>query len=424
MTIGGPLRFARFIGLRFLRPKRRALVMSIISIIALVGIAVGVATLVVVMAAITGYQDVMTQKILGAYSHMLVLSYVNRINDWPAVVKKIQQTPGVRGASPFVYGEVMASTATNTCGVALRGISPDSAMKVTGVGSSVAPQTIRALDKLHPAKNDASGEVEQLPGIILGKELAASLEAAVGSRVFIVNPMGQVGPNGVTPKMQAFVVIGVSYSGMYEFDSTFAFIGLAEAQKYFGNGESVSGIEVTLTDIWQSEKIGQDIQRRLRWPFYTRDWKVMNRNLFSALKLQKLVMFVILCLIVFVAALNIFSTLYMVIMDKKRSLAMLRAMGASSGDIRKIVFIQGMFIGVLGSIIGALLGVALCLVQIRLGLVRLDPSVYFIDTLPMAFKAFDLTMIFVAALGFSLVATWLPARMAARMDAVTVLRYE
>jgi lipoprotein-releasing system permease protein len=220
------------------------------------------------------------------------------------------------------------------------------------------------------------------------------------------------------------VVIGVSYSGMYEFDSTFAFIDLTEAQKYFGYGDAVSGIEVTLTDIWQSEKIGQDIQRRLRWPFYTRDWKVMNRNLFSALKLQKLVMFVILCLIVFVAALNIFSTLYMVIMDKKRSLAMLRAMGASSGDIRKIVFIQGMFIGVLGSIIGAILGVALCLVQIRFGLVRLDPSVYFIDTLPMAFKAFDLTMIFVAALGFSLVATWLPARMAARMDAVTVLRYE
>jgi lipoprotein-releasing system permease protein len=246
----------------------------------------------------------------------------------------------------------------------------------------------------------------------------------VGSRVYVVNPMGEVGPNGVTPKSRAFVVIGLSHSGMYEFDSTFAFISLAAAQSYFNYGDAVSGIEVSLTDLWQSEKIGADIEQRLGWPYYTRDWKVMNRNLFSALKLQKLVMFMILCLIVFVAALNIFSTLYMVIMDKKRSLAMLRAMGAAAGDIRKIVLVQGMFIGVLGSIIGAILGVALCQVQIRFGLVRLDPKVYFIDTLPMAFKALDLAMIFVAALGFSLIATLLPARMAARMDAVTVLRYE
>ncbi len=426
MAYGGPLRFARFVGLRFLRPKRRALVMSIISVIALIGVAVGVATLVVVMAAITGYQEVMTQKILGAYSHLLVLSHHNRIADWPTVVKKISQTPGVRGVSPFVYGEVMASTAADTAGVVLRGINPASDAQVTGIGRSVDAATIRQLDQLREPKGEPGdeGAPPKLPGIILGKELATRLEATVGSRVFIVNPMGEVNASGVTPKSQAFVVIGLSHSGMFEFDSTFAFIGLAAAQQYFGYGDAVSGVEVSVTDIWRSEQVGDDVERRLGWPYYTRDWKAMNRNLFSALKLQKLVMFVILCLIVFVAALNIFSTLYMVIMDKKRSLAMMRAMGASAREVRQIVFVQGMFIGVLGSIIGAILGVALCLLQTRVGLVRLDPSVYFIDTLPMTVKALDLLMISVAALGFSLIATLLPARMAARMDAVTVLRYE
>lgn len=418
--------FARHVGLRFLRPKKGQLLFSVVTIIAVTGVAVGVATLVVVISAISGYQENMTQKILGAYSHMLVLSHHNKVVDWPSVVEKIEEIDGVRGASPFVYGEAMATTAEHTTGVVLRGIHPETAPAVTSIGQSIGMAALGKLDQLHAPQDDLSQAMDKtsLPGIILGKELARTLSASEGQKVYIVNPLSKTAQNQLMPKTQAFLLVGLFNSGMYEFDSTFAFVGLKTAQQYFSYGDSVSGIEISLDNIWNSAQVGEEIEHRLGWPFYVRDWQAMNRNLFSALKLQKLVMFVILCLIVFVASLNIFSVLYMVLMDKKRSIAMIRAMGASARTVKKIVFIQGMFIGVLGSIIGAILGLAMCLIQIRYGFIKLDPSVYFIDTLPMAFNALDFTIIFVAALSLSLVATMIPARMAARLEAVEVLRYE
>ncbi len=418
--------FARFVGLRFLRPKRRSLFLSVISIIAITGVAVGVATLIVVLAVITGFQEDMTNKILGAYSHMLVLSHHSRIENWPEVVETIQGAPGVLAASPFVYGEGMASTGNHAAGVIVRGIDPNTAGNVTSIGDSIDRGSLDMLDGPQEvmAPLGENSEKEMLPGVILGRELAASLRVFVGEKIQLINPMGEIGPMGVLPKAQPFVVVGLFKSGLYEFDAKFAFIHLEQAQSFFGTGDSISGLEVRIADIWQSETVARAVEERLKWPFYAKDWMQMNRNLFSAIKLEKLVMYIILCIIIFVASLNIFTGLYMAVMDKKKSIAMLRSMGASARRIEHIVLIQGMFIGIIGTFIGAALGVAICLIQIKYGLIRLDPRVYYIDTLPMTFKVLDFVIIFLASLGLSLVATLAPARIAGRLDVVKTLRYE
>lgn len=418
--------FARFVGLRFLRPKRRSLFLSIISIIAITGVTVGVATLIVVLAVITGFQEDMTNKILGAYSHMLVLSHHSRIQDWPQVVETIQSVPDVLTASPFVYGEGMASTGNHASGVIVRGIDPQTASKVTSIGQSIDRGSLELLNSPQEVAGPLGDQVERemLPGVILGRELAAGLRVFVGEKIQLINPMGEVGPMGMLPKAKPFVVVGLFKSGLYEFDAKFAFIHLSQAQSFFGAGDSVSGLEVKIADIWQSDIVARAIEDKLKWPFYAKDWKQMNRNLFSAIKLEKLVMYIILCIIIFVASLNIFSGLYMAVMDKKKSIAMLRAMGASARRIEKIILIQGMFIGIIGSVIGAALGVTICLVQIKYGLIKLDPRIYYIDTLPMTFKVLDFVIIFLASLGLSLVATLVPARIAGRLDVVKMLRYE
>lgn len=423
------MRFARFVGLRFLRPKRRQVLLSIISLIALTGVAVGVATLIVVLSVITGFQEDMTDKILGTLSHMLVLSHNGRIEDWEQVVTKIQGVEGVEAATPFVYGEVMAATAENATGMILRGIDPSTAAGVTSIAKSIKQGSLEMLrgeqaPMLPPAAAAGEGEPAKYPGIILGHDLMISLRVFPGEELNIVNPIGDVGPFGVAPKTKKFVVVGEFQSGLYEFDAKFAYIDLTVAQQFFSSENTVSGIELRMKDIWLTDAVGERLHALLGWPYFTKDWKTMNSNLFSALKLEKLVMFIILCLIIFVASLNIFSVLYMVVMDKQKSIAMLRAMGASAVQIRRIFMVQGMFIGVLGSLIGAALGVGICLLQMRYQFVALDPRVYFIDTLPMRFKVADFALIFASSLALNFVATVIPARIASKLDPVKTLRYE
>ncbi len=418
--------FARFVGLRFLRPKRGELLLSIITVIGITAVAVGVATLIVVLGVMTGFQEDMMNKILGAHSHLLVESKKKVIHDWAPVLAAVQRVDGVAAAAPYVHGELMATSTDHAAGVIVRGIDPDLAPSVTNIGRSVERGSLQLLKReqevLEPLGENK--RPEKLPGIILGKELAAEVRVFIGEKLYLVNPIGDIGPLGIMPKTQAFVVVGIFKSGLYEFDAKYALIDLHDAQKFFGLGDGISGIEVKLKDMWQIERVGRDIRAQLAPPLFAKDWQELNRNLFSAIKVEKLVMFLMLCIIIFVAALNIFSNLYMVVMDKRKSIAMLRAMGASSRRIRQIVLAQGMTIGILGSAIGVALGLGLCLLQMRYGLVKLDPYVYYIDKLPITLKAFDLAAVIVASLGLCLGATWMPARMAARLDAVEVLRYE
>ncbi len=418
--------FARFVGFRFLRPKRQQVALSAISLIALVGVAVGVATLIVVLSVITGFQEDVTNKILGTLSHMIVVSHNGRIEDWQEITAKVATVPGVMAATPFVYGEVMATTSDRAGGMILRGIDTASAKRVTAIGNSMTNGTLEALKGRHkpllpPGAIDPGNEY---PGIVLGSDLARTLRVFTKEELHVVNPLGDVGPFGVVPKASKFVVVGEFSTGFYDFDAKFAYVDLAEAQKFFDFGDSISGIELKLNDLWNAQEVGNRIRAELGWPYYTKNWMDINRSLFSALKLEKLVMFLLLGLIVFVASLNIFSVLYMVVMDKQKSIAMLRAMGASARQIRQIVMVQGMFVGLLGSLLGTAIGVFICWLQIKHQIVKIDPSVYFIDTLPMLLRMSDLALILIFTLFFIFVATAIPARIAARLDPVKTLRYE
>jgi len=432
--------FARLVGLRFLRPKRRQVLLSVISLIALTGVAVGVAALIVVLAVMTGFQDDVTGKILGTLSHLVVTRVGHApITDWPELVRALDDVEGVVAATPFLLQEVMLTTGRSGTGVILRGIDVETAGKVTAITNSVEPgaldklgETAVPLECLHQFAaptycTGAEGELVRYPGIILGENLMNDLLKVVKvQKGRAINPLGDVSA-GVThpsPPMD-FTVAGSFTSGFYEFDSKFAYIDLKQAQKFFDlQNNEVLGIEIKVADIWEVNRVARAIQEKLGYGYRTQTWQQMNRNLFSALKLEKLVMFLLLGLIVFVASLNIFSVIYMVVMDKRKSIAMLRAMGASAKQIQRVFMVQGNIIALIGTAIGVVLGIGMCLLQIHYRLVPLDSSVYYIDTLPMQPNPRDVLLIALFALGFGYLATILPARIASRMDPVKTLRYE
>lgn len=432
--------FARLVGFRFLRPKRRQVLLSVISLIALTGVAVGVAALIVVLAVMTGFQDDVTGKILGTLSHMVVTRVGHApITDWPELIKTLEEIDGVVAATPFLLQEVMLTTGRSGTGVILRGIDVASAGKVTAITNSVEEGALEKLEEafvplecLHqfaaPATcTNADGELKRFPGIILGENLMNDLLKVVrDQKVRAINPLGDVsaGVAHPSPPMD-FTVVGSFNSGFYEFDSKFAYVDLKQAQKFFDlQNNEVLGIEIKVADIWKVSRVARAIQEKLGYGYSTQTWQQMNRNLFSALKLEKLVMFLLLGLIVFVASLNIFSVIYMVVMDKRKSIAMLRAMGASAKQIQRVFMVQGMIITLIGTAIGVTLGIGMCLLQIHYKLVSLDSSVYYIDTLPMHPNPWDVAVIALFALGFGYIATLLPARIASRMDPVKTLRYE
>ena len=419
--------FESFVGFRFLKPKRQQLLISVIGLISIVGVTVGVATLIVVISVISGFQDFMQTKSLEAFSHMLVLSYNPSIPDYKELIEQIKKYDGVEAVSPFVYGEVMIASETGVSGSILRGVDPNTVVKVTSLGKNMKLGRVESITEEHPVTistlGDGTEQTQKLPGILLGDELAASLHVVKGMVVRVVTPMGDATPMGVMPKMARFVVTGIFSSGLLEFDAKFAYISIPQAQKFF-NTNGVTGLEVRFNDIWKATTQSQIIANDLGWPYRTKDWVEMNRALYSALKLEKLAMFIVVSLIMFVAALNIFSTLYMLVMDKKKSIAILKTMGASDKSILRIFLYQGLMIGWIGSVGGFLLGVGLCLLQMKYTLVPLDPEVYMVAKLPMKFKIFDFMLIAGAAFVYSFVATYVPARIAARFEPVSVIRYE
>ena len=412
------MRFVPFVGLRFLKPRRGKLFLSIITLVAISGITVGVAVLTIVISVLTGFQEDIRDKILGAYSHILVLSFDPTFANYRAVEEKVKAQKGVVAVSPFVYSEAMLTTPDSVSGVILRGVDPKTVGKVTSLADSMVEGS---LDALKPPTEMEAGE---LPAIIIGKELAFIVHAFVGDEVRIVLPFGEETPAGMVPKVWRFRVAGIFDSGMYEFDAKFVFIHLAWAQRMFGLGDAVTGLEVKVDDVMRAREVARALQKELGYPYRVRDWMEMNRNLFSALKLEKLVVFIVLTLIIFVAALNIFSVLYMVVQDKKRSIAILRAMGASARDVLRIFMIQGLIIGLVGAVLGFVLGFGGVWIQHEYGVVKHDPQVYNIEHVPVKIMPLDVFFITVAAIGLSLVATYFPARLAARTDPVEVLRYE
>ena len=375
------MKYEWFIGLRYLKAKRKQTFISIITVISIAGVTVGVMALIVVLAVMSGFEKTLKEKILGTQAHLHLLKATQEgLDHYQEVTKRVEEIEGVTSAAPFIISQVMLSSESNVFGVVLKGIDPERVGRVTELANNLKAGHLEDLRR---------GKEGDPPGIILGVELAKHLSVSLNDSIQVVSPLGTMTPMGMMPKMKRFQVRGIFYSGMYEFDNTMAYVSLESAQRFFSMGDRVTGIEIKTKDIYKVKEIGREIRRKMGFPFWTKDWMEMNRNLFSALRLEKIAMFIILVLIVLVAAFNIISTLIMVVMEKNKDIAILKSMGASSRSVLKIFMIEGGVIGVVGTLLGTLLGLGAAFnletitdfVERLFGFKILSSDVYYIDKL-------------------------------------------
>ncbi len=408
--------FEFFIGSRYLRVKQKQSFISLITLLSIAGVTVGVMALIVVIAVMTGFEADMKSRILGVESHIVVMRHGGSFSDYRNVMNRIESAEGVQATTPFIYTQVMIRSATGVSGAVLRGVDPET------VGSVVKFFSDEDLARL---AGEVAGENAKsaAPGIILGKELAKNLGVSSGDTIAMISPRGRLSPIGHMPAMKQFKIKGLFESGMYEFDNTLVYIHLKTAQKMMRMADTVTGIEVRVGDIYRAGEIGKTLARDLGFPYWIRDWMSMNRNLFSALKLEKTAMFIILALIVLVAAFNIASSLIMMVMEKTKDIAILKAMGATDKSIRRIFIFKGMAIGVVGTILGVCGGIILCMLLSHYKFIELPGDVYYITTLPVVLKVVDVAAIAVSALVICFLATLYPARQASRLDPVEAIRY-
>jgi lipoprotein-releasing system permease protein len=403
-----------FLGLRYLKAKRKQRFISVITIISVLGVMVGVMALVVVLSVMNGFRSDLMSKILGVNSHVLVLNLSGTFSGYQQVARKVEKIDGVVAVTPFVYTQVMLNHAGRVSGAVLRGVDPGSAARVVNFDKMIKEGSLSSL-----------GETEKgIPTIIIGSELAKQIGASTGSLVTVISPEGKLTPLGRTPNTKKFRVTAIFDSGMYEYDASMVYISLSQAQRFLALGDNVTGLELKVKEVYQSDIIARKIQKKLGYPYWTKDWKLMNRSLFSALKLEKLTMFVILTMIVLVGALNIISTLVMVVMEKTRDVAILRAMGASAKSIMGIFMFQGILVGVIGTVAGLLSGLGLCQLLSKYQFINLPADVYYISKLPVQVSVSDVSIVAGAAVVISFLATLYPAWYASRLNPVESFRYE
>ncbi|MEW6614246.1 MAG: lipoprotein-releasing ABC transporter permease subunit [Thermodesulfobacteriota bacterium] len=405
-----------FIGLRYLKAKRKQTFISIITLISVGGVAVGVMTLIVVIGVMSGFKEDLTSKILGYYSHIVVLKQSEGLDDYEEIIKKIEKVKRVKSATPFIYTQAMLSSKSGSLGVALRGVDPKTIGKVINIGSNMKEGSLLNLEG-----HDNSADY---PGIIIGKELSRNLGIFYGDTVNLISPMGVMTPMGMVPRMKKFKIVGIFESGMYEYDSSFLYISLKNAQDFINMPGVVTGIEVKTDDIYKVKEIASRIVRDLGYSYWTKDWMEMNRNLFAALKMEKITMFVILVLIIMVAAFNIVSTLIMVVMEKNKDIAILKSMGATASSIMKIFIIEGLVVGVTGTLLGTIGGYALGFLLSEYKFIKLPSDVYYISTLPIRIDSLDSILIAISAIGISFLATLYPSWQASKLLPAEALRYE
>ena len=423
-----------FVSIRHLSAKKSQKFISLNTWISIAGVGLGVMALIVVIAVMSGFSKDLRDKILGTNSHVVV-SNMNRamVENYDGIIKKVRSVKGVIAAAPFIMNQVMLINGDRVSGIVVRGIDPEKEETVSDLGKNMVSGTVSDLK----AKSSFSGEIKgrekkNRAGIILGKELSRRLGVGVGDIVSMVSPVSRVTPVGLIPRMKLFKVVGVFESGMYEYDANLSFILLKSAQKFFSMKNGVSGIEVRVADIEQAGNIASVIQKELGFPYLVRDWMQMNRNLFSALKLEKIVMFIILILIIFVAAFNIVSTLFMLVMEKAKEIAILKSMGASCSSIMKIYSYQGLVIGLVGTFLGCATGFVIVpnlneivsSIESIFGIVAFPSDVYYLDRLPSKIQYMDSFLIIIFSVVICLVASLYPAWRASKLDLVDGLRYE
>lgn len=401
--------YEAFIGRRFLMAKRSHKAVSVITWISVLAVMGACAGMVIVMSVMNGFSSDFRDKILGANAHIMLMQYGHDFSNYPDVLKKTEHLSGILGASPFVLGEGMLSSKFNMTGCVLKGIQVESISKVSDLN-----------------KNIKDGKLADLSdsGIVIGREMAKNLKVFVGDAVSLVSPMGELGPAGLMPKTKSFKIVALFNTGMYEYDSKFAYVSLKSAQSLFGLGQSVTGIEYKILNPDHASLIADQIDQVAGgYPLYAKDWMAMNRPLFSALKLEKIAMFIILMTLIAMASLLILVTLIMVVLEKGKEIAILKSMGATDVSIMKIFVTYGLSIGCLGTALGLALGLLACLLLQSFG-IGLDAEVYYISQIPVRIDAFEIFMVAVGALLVSFLATIPPSLLAARLKPVEGLRYE
>ena len=413
-----------FIGLRYLKAKRKEAFISIITLISIGGVAIGVMALIVVIGVMTGFKEDLRDKILGYYSHVVVLKHTRGIDNYKGIIKEVEAVQGVKYATPFIYSQAMVSSKHNFIGVVLRGVDPETIGNVINIGKNMKQGSLSNLTR--PPKDIARDDpLASAPlGVILGRELSNNLGVSYNDTVNLISPMGIMTPMGMVPRMKKFKVVGIFESGMYEYDSSFVYISLENAQNFLNMEGIVTGIETKIDNIYKAKDIAAKIGEKLGFPYWTKDWMEMNRNLFAALKLEKIVMFLILILIIMVAAFNIVSTLIMVVMEKNKDIAILKSMGATGRSIMKIFIFEGVIIGVIGTLLGTIGGYTLGFLLRRYNFVELPPEVYYISTIPVKIESMDTLIIVSSAIFISFIATLYPSWQASKLIPAEALRYE
>jgi lipoprotein-releasing system permease protein len=404
--------FELHVAVRYLLAKRKQAFISVISLISIIGVAVGVGAVVIALAVMTGLQQELRDRILGSNPHVYV-SRVGGIDDYRAEVARLRGMPGVVGAAPDVLGQALISSGRGANPVQIKGVDPALEPSVTDVQRTMQTGSLDSLAN----RGDA------IPGIVLGKDLAASLGVAVGDSVQVLTLEGVLTPMGSRPLARKRQVVGIFKLGLYEFDSTYAFVSLEDAMRLFDKPQ-VDFIQLRVADVYRAPQVAANVRARLGEQYSTEDWTVMNKPLFSALTLEKIAVSLAVGLIVLVAALNIVATLILLVMEKHRDIAILKTMGASAGSVTTIFMVQGLIIGLVGTSVGAALGYGLSFVFNHYRLIQVPIDVYQVSYLPFTVLASDFAIVVSAAILICFFATIHPSRQAARLDPAQALRYE
>lgn len=401
-----------FIAGKYLRAKRKEGFISLITFLSVAGVAVGVMALVVVIAVMSGAETDFRKRILGLEPHLLLMNYSGKFDNDPEVVKRLNAYGQTISTSPILFAQAMIRSKNSFSGVMIRGIEAQTGHRlIKGIG----PEKIKTLFNTESVPG-------RYPGIILGQELANSLGVIKGDNIILLSPKGFISPMGHLPAMHRYTVTETFDSGMYEYDSVLAYIELKHAQQLAGLENKISAVGIWIKDVFKVNEVKNDLSREFSYPFYQRTWMEINQSLFAALKLEKTAMFIILTLIILVAAFNIASALIMMVMEKTKDIAVLKTMGATNRMIQLIFILKGMIIGFTGTCIGTASGVIICILLKKYDFIRL-PDAYPFSTLPVQLELLDVLMISVSAFIICFVSTLYPSSKAAKMDPVEALRY-